>query len=140
VNGEDYHFISRQVFIESDINGEFIQVVEIDNHFYGTKTDDILEVLKEHKDAYLILNRYGANKIKHRFGDQVCRLFIYADRQSIRERLEQRGDDEEIIKRYLYHYYEEMAYQKDCEFAFKNEDLEPTIQEIVKVVQAKSAE
>jgi guanylate kinase len=135
-NGEDYHFVTRQAFIEADIMGEFVQVAEIDNNFYATKTHDILEVIKNNQNAYLILNRYGANKLKHRFGDQVTRFFIYADRQSIKERLVERGDDEEKINRYLSHYYEELAYQKDCEYSYKNEDLESIIQAILSDIKS----
>ncbi|MCR8633754.1 MULTISPECIES: guanylate kinase [Paenibacillus] len=125
-HGKDYYFTSRKEFIEADIRGEFIQTVELDNHFYGIKKADITAALKASPVIYVIVNRSGANKLKYEFGDKAIRLFIYVNKQLIQERLQAKAVSDEIIRHYMDHYIEEVSYRKDCEHVFENLDLDET--------------
>ncbi|NOU93669.1 guanylate kinase [Paenibacillus sp. LMG 31456] len=124
--GKDYYFTSRQAFIEADIRGEFIQTVELDNHFYGINKADVTAALQVSPVIYVIVNRSGANKLKYEFGDKAIRIFIYVNKQLILERLQARAVSEEIIRHYMDHYIEEVSYRKDCEHVFENLDLDET--------------
>jgi guanylate kinase len=128
--GNQYYFTSRKEFIDEDIRGEFIQTVEIDEHFYGIKKADIEAALSVNPIVYVIVNRSGANKFKYEFGDRAIRLFIYANKQLIQERLEARDVSDDIIKHYMDHYIEEVSYRKDCEHVFENLELAATKQHV----------
>lgn len=129
-NGQDYYFTSRREFIDADIRGEFIQTAEIDNHFYGVKKSDVEAALAASPAAYVIVNRSGANKFKYEFKDRAIRLFIYANKQLIMERLEARNVSDEVVKHYLDHYIEEVSYRKECEHVFENLELAATRQQV----------
>lgn len=126
VHGKDYLFASRQEFIEMDIRGEFIQVVEVDGHMYGICRQTLEDALRTNRAVYVVVNRYGASKLKFEFGDRAVRVFIYVGKQEVRERLEGRGVDDEIIRHYLNHYTEEVMYRRECEHVFENVDLSRT--------------
>ncbi|QGQ97824.1 guanylate kinase [Paenibacillus psychroresistens] len=131
VEGTDYYFISRAKFIADDLKGEFFQTAEIDHIFYGTKKVNVQAIVDENESAYLIVNRSGANRIKFEFKEQAVRLFIYVQKQTVRERLEARGESFEVIEHYMQHYTEEVTYRKDCEHVYENIDLSHTL-ELVK--------
>jgi guanylate kinase len=131
VEGVDYHYISRAQFIEEDLNGEFFQTAEIDHIFYGVKKQSMQALVEAGENAYLIVNRSGANRIKFEFKEKAIRLFIYVEKHTVRERLEARGESYEVIQHYMDHYTEEVTYRKDCEHIFENIELSHTI-ELVK--------
>ncbi|MBP1989000.1 guanylate kinase [Paenibacillus eucommiae] len=135
-DGSDYHFIARSDFIEADIRGEFFQTAEIDGNFYGLKREDINAALRQHGHVYVVVNRYAANKFKYEFRDRAVRLFIYANKQTIQERLEARKVPGHIISDYMNHYIEEVSYRKDCEHVFENLDLQHTIDQVKQTILA----
>ncbi|MDF2959014.1 MAG: guanylate kinase [Paenibacillus sp.] len=134
VDGQDYHFVTPEVFAEGQKNNEFIEVIEIDGNRYGVKEKDIADTLKKHGAVYLILNRFGAEAVKKLYDTKAVRIFIYADRQTILKREEQRGDSPELIERYMSHFEEEMAYKDSCEHIFENLDLAHTVFDLTKTL------
>lgn len=133
-DGRQYHFITRQEFIEADIRSEFFQTVEIDNCFYGIKKSDIAIATENHANVYVVVNRYGANRFKYEYADKAVRIFIYVNKQTIRERLQARDVSEEILTHYMDHYSEEVSYRKDCEHVFENMELTETIEHVKKAI------
>jgi guanylate kinase len=133
-DGQDYHFVSAKHFSEAEANKEFIEVIEIDGNRYGVKGQDVAHMLQKFGAVYLVLNRYGAESLKKIYGDRVVRIFIYADRETVRQREEARGDSQDLIGRYMSHYEEEMAYKEACEHAFENLDLAHTVFDLTKVL------
>jgi guanylate kinase len=83
---------------------------------------------------YLILNRSGAETLKKLYGHHAIRIFIYADKDTLENRLRESGDSEDIIANYLSHYEEEMAYRDECEHVFENVDLAHTVFDLTKAL------
>jgi guanylate kinase len=134
-DGRDYHFITREQFEAAQRNDEFIETVEIDGVFYGLRSADVEAGLQQFGCIYLVLNRYGAEILKEVYGDKVKRFFIYASRETILNRLKDRGDSQERIDGYLSHYEEEMAYRNECEHAYENIDSSHTIYDLAKAME-----
>ncbi|TBL71209.1 guanylate kinase [Paenibacillus thalictri] len=134
VDGEDYHFISGEAFIEADRRQEFMEVIEIDGFMYGIKDSDLAEMIQAGNAIYVVLNRYGAEMLKQLYGKNVVRISIYADRETILARQRDRGDSALMIERYMSHYDEEMAYRSECEHAFENIDSAHTMFDLTKIL------
>lgn len=134
VDGQDYHFISGNQFMEAVRNDEFLEVIEIDGYMYGIKDKDVEEMIKANGAIYLVLNRYGADILKRLHGDKAVRIHIYADRDTILKRQQERGDSALTIQRYMSHYDEEMAYRSECEHTFENIDLAHTMFDLTKTL------
>ncbi|PUA40628.1 guanylate kinase [Paenibacillus elgii] len=134
VDGQDYHFVTRKQFEEAETNREFIEVIELDGNLYGVKESDVADMVQKQGAVYLILNRQGAETLKSLYGDRVVRIFIYADRETVKRREKERGDSPELIDRYMSHYEEEMAYKDSCEHTFENLDLAHTVFDLTKAL------
>jgi guanylate kinase len=135
-NGEDYHFISEKTYLQMKEKEEFIESVEIDGIHYGIREQDIVNTFQKHNLVYLTLNPEGAQKIKEMFDDHVIRIFIYADRDTVIHRQQERQDDEADIERHMTHYDETMSYKDECEHAFENYDLPQVSFQISELIES----
>jgi guanylate kinase len=134
--GEDYFFVSREDFQKAQHLGQFIEVIEFAGKSYGIKNIDIESQLQASGCIYLILNREGANILKKLYGDKVIRIFIYADRDELIARQQDRGDSPEQITRYLDNYEKEYANREECEHLYDNSDLSHTMYDITKTLES----
>jgi guanylate kinase len=126
----DYHYISREQFAEWEQDGQFLQTVEIEKNKYGILRRELESAMRESGKVYLVLNREGAETFKQLYGDRAVRIFIYVDKQTVRERLESKGIRFEVIESYLDSYSDEVTYRKKCEHVYENVDLERTVEQI----------
>ncbi|WP_221565004.1 guanylate kinase [Alkalihalobacillus sp. TS-13] len=133
--GKDYHFVSEETFQKMQQQNEFLECVDIDGFRYGIREQDIVNTFKNHKLVYLALNPEGADKLKHMYGENVIRIFIYADRDTVIKRQQERQDDEAAIRRHMAHYDETMNYKNGCEHAFENYDLPQVSYQISELVE-----
>ncbi|SDW65379.1 guanylate kinase [Paenibacillus sp. CF384] len=136
VNGQDYHFITPELYDQFDADGDFIESVTVNGNRYGLRGKDIAYSLKKGGSIYLILNHEGAHALKDMYGEQVVRLFIYADRRTVQDRQTQEGIDPDIIKSNLDQYETAIRYQSRCEHAFENYDLAHTVFEISNALES----
>lgn len=136
VDGQDYHFVTHESYEEMERQGEFLESVTIDGHYYGIRGLDVEEQLDLRGCVYLILNREGADILKKAYRDKVVRMFVYADRRTVEERQRRLGLDPDTIAAHLSHYDFDMSYRPSCEHAFENYDLGQTTYEITNVLES----
>ncbi|MEW9700804.1 guanylate kinase [Paenibacillus sp. SI8] len=134
VDGQDYHFISPAEFVAAQAANEFIEVSTVNDHLYGIKSADIEHMFKQSGSIYLILNRFGAQTLKKLYGNHAVQIFIYAEPDTLAQRMRESGDSEEIIAKYLSYYEDEIAYRDQCEHVFENVDLAHTVFDLTKTL------
>jgi guanylate kinase len=135
-HGKDYHFVSEETFLQMQQQDEFLESVQIDGFYYGIREIDIQKIFNKHKIVYLTMNTEGAQVLKEMYGDQVVRIFVYADRDTVMERQRERGDDELAIQRHLNHYDDTMAYKAKCEHSLQNYDLPQVSFQISEIIES----
>ncbi|WP_123041605.1 guanylate kinase [Cohnella candidum] len=133
VNGQDYHFVTKDVYREME--GEFLESVEIDGEFYGIRRSDVEAGLRDNGCVYLILNREGAERIKELYGNLAIRLFLYADRRTLEDRHRDLGLSADVIANRMRRYDEELAYRSSCEHTYGNYDLADTVSRITETLE-----
>lgn len=134
-DGEDYHFITDEAFKNMQAQGVFLESVEIDGIHYGIREQDVIEAFQNHDLIYLTLNPEGAEKLKSMYGENVIRIFVYADRDTVIQRQKDRQDSEEDIKRHMSHYDETMSYKNNCEHVFENFDSPQVAYQISELIE-----
>lgn len=134
VDGQDYHFITADQFASAQANHEFIEITTINDYLYGIKSADIERMFQSSGSIYLILNRSGAETLKALYGEHLVRICIYADRDTLEQRMRESGDSEDAIATYLSYYEDELAYRDKCEHSFENVDLAHTVFDLTKTL------
>jgi guanylate kinase len=136
VDGADYHFISKAKFLAGELCEEFIECVEMHHNFYGVKRRDIESLMHKHQQIYIVVNTEGAEKLKKLYPDQIIRLFIYADKETVNRRQQEAGLSELSRQRNWERYEKDMSYMAQCEHAFENYELAHTVFDVTQTLEA----
>jgi guanylate kinase len=134
VDGRDYHFVSRERFLELKAAGRFAETNDVfgTGHLYGSLRDELERALA-HERTYLIeVDVTGARNLR-RAGYDGTYVFIAPPGMEVLERrLRARGtDDEAAIRSRLARAREELAAaQKDGSHVVVNNDLEQAVREV----------
>ncbi|MCZ8514095.1 guanylate kinase [Paenibacillus filicis] len=134
LDGQDYHFVTMEEFKAAEERNEFIEVIELAGNRYGIKEQDVADMVQKYGTVYLVLNRHGAETLKELYGERIVRIFIYADRDTILKREQERGDTQELIDRNMSQYDIELDYKDQCEHVFENLDLAHTVFDLTKAL------
>nr|HPN73066.1 guanylate kinase [Candidatus Omnitrophota bacterium] len=70
-NGEDYIFVSREVFDKMRDNGEFLEWEENFGNFYGTSREQVEKLLDSGRDVVMSIDVKGARKAKKEFPESI---------------------------------------------------------------------
>ena len=126
VNGKDYHFISKEKFMEHKKNNDFVEWEEVYNdNYYGTLKSEIERIWFEGKNVIFDIDVKGGLQIKKKYPKETLAIFVQPP--SIKEmenRLRNRKtDSEEKIAERVNKAEKEMKYAKDFDIILVNDDL-----------------
>ena len=74
-NGKDYHFVSRETFLEMASRGEFLESAEVYGNLYGTSQNWIRQEIDRGRDLLLEIDWQGAEQVRRLFPDCIS-IFI----------------------------------------------------------------
>ena len=100
VDGLDYHFLSREEFVERMKAGDFIEHAEVHGNFYGTPRSNVLRNLEAGTDVLVDIDIQGAASIREKGGpgisESLADVFIMPpSMDELRRRLLKRGTETE---------------------------------------------
>lgn len=90
INGVDYHFVTRDLFIKLAREGYFVETVEYNGNFYGTSKNEL------GTNKVLIIEPTGLKPIKALNDARIVVFFMQASRSVRRKRMIARGDNPTI--------------------------------------------
>ena len=114
---------------------EFIETIKYDGHFYGVSKQELESKLKTSGEYYAILNIDGVLAVKEMFPELTRVIYIEIKYDVLKERMEKRGDDPELIETRLktVKKYNECENHQFADIIINNEgELESTWQELKK--------
>lgn len=124
VEGEDYHFISKDEFIENKKNNKFIESQKVYDNFYGTTYDSIDTILASGKDAILEIDYKGMLMIKSKIPSSRSIYILPPSIQELEKRLFERGlDSDEVIKKRVSQAKKELKYVKFADYTVMNDNF-----------------
>jgi guanylate kinase len=100
IDGEDYHFLSEEDFLQRVQAQEFLEHAKVHEHYYGTLRRPIHAHLQEGVDVLIDIDIQGAAAIRNYNDDFIrgalCDVFIMPpDLDELRRRLTKRGTETE---------------------------------------------
>lgn len=139
VEGETYHFVSKEEFEKMIENGDFYEYDVHHNNYYGTSK----KLLKDKIDSgKIIVKDIDVNGTEHliellKDDTRVVTIFLRVPKEELKRRLENRIDKpspEEVILRLNRFDYEESRINL-YDYVLKNNDLEKTVQIIMTIIK-----
>lgn len=124
VDGVNYHFVSREDFLERLERDEFLEHAEVFGNLYGTSQRWLEQTLAEGYDLILEIDWQGAQQVR-RLMSQAKSIFILPPTQeALRQRLNNRGQDsDEIIERRMREAVSEMSHYVEYDYLVINDDF-----------------
>jgi guanylate kinase len=142
VDGEDYHFVTRDEFLRIRDSRGFLEANEVHGNWYGSPRDQVRAALAVGKDVVLKIDVQGAQTVK----EQVSQAFLIfvvpptmeALFQRLRARATETADELELRQRNA---ALELARQDDYDEIVTNEtgQVERTAREIEAVIAGEHA-
>ena len=139
VEGDHYHFISKEEFEEKIRKGDFYEYDLHHGNYYGTSRELMNNKIKEGKIIVKDIEVNGTENLLKILGNdtRIVTIFLKVDKDELRRRLENRGDnlsEEEMQIRLGRLEYEESKI-KLYDYIIKNDDLEKTVEIIMSIIK-----
>ena len=124
INGVNYHFITKEDFLERIASGKMLEHTEYCGNYYGTPLKEAEEVLASGKHLILELEMEGAMNVKRMYPDAVLILLIPPNYATQEARLRGRATEteEKIIAR-LAKAREEIQLANEYDYVIYNRDF-----------------
>ena len=134
VNGENYHFVSKQEFTKMVDKQEFLEHAGVFGNFYGTSKQLVETLLRKNIDVVLEIDWQGARQVRESYPDAVSIFIIPPSIEELEARLQSRGQDsEQIIARRMREAKDELSHYGEFDHLIINEDFELAVSELVKI-------
>jgi guanylate kinase len=137
-DGRDYHFVTREKFVEMINHGDFLEHAEVHGNLYGTSQSWITDAISSGRDILLEIDWQGAQQVRKIFPDAIGIFILPPSAAILEQRLRNRGkDSEEAIRQRLINAREEIGHVDEFDYAIVNEHIDLAVRDIVGIVRAE---
>lgn len=135
IDGANYHFVDVPSFEGMLAEGAFLEHARVFGNFYGTARSWVEDTLSRGVDVILEIDWQGASQIRQLLPDTVGIFILPPSRQTLLERLTNRGQDEpEVISRRLAEATLEMSHYREADFLLVNDCFSTARDELKAIV------
>ncbi len=138
INGVNYHFVTREAFIDRIQQGDFLESAEVFGNYYGTSQDWVQKQLVSGDDIILEIDWQGAQQVRKLMPAAVSVFILPPSRKTLLERLRTRGQDDEAIiaKRYA-EAVNEMSHYSESDYVVINDDFQTALHDLKAIVHSQ---
>ena len=137
IDGQHSHFVSREIFADMIKQGEFLEHAEVFENYYGTAQSTVEFMLSNGLDVILEIDWQGALQVQKLRPDATTIFILPPDRQSLRQRLSNRGQDsQEVIERRLAGSVNEMSQYVNFDYVVINDNFDVALAELKSIIIA----
>jgi guanylate kinase len=136
-DGKDYHFVSRDKFLEMIQRGDFLESAEVYGNLYGTSQSWIAKETANGRDILLEIDWQGAAQVRRIFPACISIFILPPSLQALETRLKARAQDSaEVIARRISSAKEDVAHVAEFDYVIINDKLDEALQQLNAIVVA----
>ena len=137
IDGREYHFVTREVFVAMRERGEFLESAEVHGNLYGTSRPWIEAQIADGRDVVFEIDCQGAEQLRAVFPAALAIFILPPSMSELERRLRGRGtEDEEIVARRLRAAVLEMRRAPNFDYVIINADFSDALKRLQSVVTA----
>lgn len=137
VDGLNYHFVSREAFIEQVGHGDFLEHAEVFGNLYGTSQSAVEKVLAEGHDLILEIDWQGAQQVRHALPQARSVFILPPSREALHDRLTNRAtDDESIIQGRMAQARDEISHYVEYDYLVINDDFTTALDDLKAILRS----
>ncbi len=138
VDGQDYYFLTREVFEVKRTADEFVEWAEVHGNLYGTLFSELDRCLATGKDVILELDVQGMESLKEIRHDVVTVFLMPPSLEVLETRLRNRGTDEDdVIALRLKNAGDEMAQRHGFDYIVVNDKIDQAASDLEAIIRAE---
>ncbi len=138
VDGVNYHFLSKDDFLEKVEQNNFLEWANVHGNMYGTPKFKVEEMLSEGKNVILEIDIQGALKVKENFSEGVFIFILPPSMEELKQRIINRGSEtEESLMTRFKNAYQEINYVSKYNYAVVNDHVNVAVEKIEGIIAAE---
>lgn len=135
VEGEHYHYVSREQFEQMIDCDQFLEYANVFGNYYGTSMQSVNSALEQGLDIILEIDWQGASQVRKKLSEVTSIFILPPSRNTLIERLRRRGQDTaEVISQRTAEAVLEMQQYHQADFLIINDDFDQALEELKAVV------
>ena len=138
IDGINYHFVSKEKYVDMLGKGDFLESADVYGNHYGTSEAQVKLLLDSGINVILEIDWPGASQVRN-LHPEACSIFILpASLDSLKARLTGRGqDDVETINRRMDQAVAEISHVAEADFIVVNDDFNTALEDIRAVIRSR---
>jgi len=139
VDGEDYHFVSRDAFQNLVRQGQLLECAEVFGNFYGTPRAPVDMALVDGRDLIFDIDWQGARQLTENARDDLVTVFVLPPHASELERrlLNRAQDAAETIQQRMGKAPAELSHYPEYDYVVVNHNLETSVEQVMAILRAE---
>ena len=136
-DGDHYHFVDVPRFMALKDSGAFLEHAHVHGNWYATSATWLSDQVHQGADVLLEIDWQGALQVRRLVPGAVLVFILPPSIESLRERLEKRGQDSPaVIVRRLEAAREEMRHAAEFDYVIMNQDFARAVDDLSVIVRA----
>lgn len=136
-NGREYHFLSKEAFLQKKEEGDFLEWAQVHGNYYGTSRSWLEDQMKLGKDVILEIDWQGARQIQRLIPQAIWIFILPPSLGALEERLRKRGqDDVQTIEKRVAAAHEELSHLAEANYLVINDLFEAALFELRQIISA----
>ncbi|MFW5451239.1 MAG: guanylate kinase [Methylophagaceae bacterium] len=136
--GQDYYFISQDLFAQMRDSGDFLESATVFDNWYGTSSEAVMTQLQQGNDVILEIDWQGAQQVRKNHPDCTSIFILPPSKMALEQRLRGRGqDNDEVIARRMRDAENEMAHYIEFDYLIVNDDFDVALANLTAIISAK---
>lgn len=136
-DGVDYHFVSRERFLEMIQSGEILEYTQYNGNYYGSPAGPIRRELDAGRDVILEIEVDGAAQVREKFPEALLIFVLPPSFAELERRLTGRGtESREEIEGRLAAARREIKEAGRYDYILVNDDVQETAQRLSGLIKA----
>ena len=139
VDRKDYHFLTRETFLEKQAREEFAEFADVHGNLYGTLRTEIGRVLATGRHVLMDIDVQGARQMMSAFPQSVTVFVLPPSAEVLLDRLQNRKTEspQQLAAR-LHSALRELQAVDEYEYVVVNDDLERAVSTIESIIDAET--
>jgi len=135
-NGINYYFLTKEEFMKSVKNDDFLEWAEFSGNYYGTNKKFVKKCLDNDENILLEIDTQGALQVKEKMDNAILIFITPPSLEELERRLRGRGtENEETIQKRLSIVKSEMNNSKIFDYTVVNDEVDNAVNEIERIIQ-----
>ena len=137
VDGENYHFVSDDLFSQMVETADFLEHANVFGKRYGTSKAEVANKRDQGQDVILEIDWQGAQQVREAMPQAISVFILPPSADALAARLTSRGEDtQESIEKRLSEAKLDMSQAEHFDYLVVNEDFDHAVQDFIAIVRA----